>query len=51
VTIRICGYPPFGAQIILNGHEWVERTAQREGATVLNPSLSLFGLFPDLVGR
>jgi hypothetical protein len=35
VTIRICGYPPFGAQIILNGHEWVERTAQREGATVV----------------
>lgn len=27
VTIRICGYPPFGAQIILNGHERVERKA------------------------
>ena len=23
VTIRMCGYPPFGAQVILNGHEWV----------------------------
>ena len=21
VTIRICGYPPFGAQVIANGHE------------------------------
>jgi hypothetical protein len=21
VTIRMCGYPPFGAQLILNGHE------------------------------
>lgn len=25
VTIKISGHPPFGAQIILNGHEWVER--------------------------
>jgi hypothetical protein len=25
----MCGYPPFGAQIILNGHEWVERSARR----------------------
>lgn len=38
VTIRICGYPPFGAQIILNGHEWVEHAAQREGATVVKSS-------------
>jgi hypothetical protein len=30
VTIRICGYPPFGAQLILNGHEWVEREARRK---------------------
>jgi hypothetical protein len=29
VTIRMCSYPPFGAQVILNGHEWVERQAQR----------------------
>jgi hypothetical protein len=29
LIIRMCGYPPFGAQIILNGHEWVERAAQR----------------------
>lgn len=29
VTIRMCGYPPFGAQVIANGHEWVERAAGR----------------------
>jgi hypothetical protein len=30
VTLRMCGYPPFGAQVILNGHEWVERQAQQQ---------------------
>jgi hypothetical protein len=35
VTVRMCGYPPFGAQLILNGHEWVERQAQRDGHTVV----------------
>ena len=34
VTIRMCGYPPFGAQVILNGHEWVEREAARRQTTV-----------------
>jgi hypothetical protein len=28
ITIKICSHPPFSCQIILNGHEWVER---REG--------------------
>jgi hypothetical protein len=28
VVVRMCGYPPFGAQVILNGHEWVDRKAQ-----------------------
>ena len=23
-------YPPFGAQVILNGHEWVQRQASRQ---------------------
>jgi hypothetical protein len=27
VMVRMCGYPPFGAQIVLNGHEWVQRQA------------------------
>ena len=30
ITIRICSYPPFGAQLILNGHERVEREARRK---------------------
>jgi hypothetical protein len=38
VTIRMCGYPPFGAQVILNGHEWVERQARRQHLTVAKVS-------------
>ena len=34
VTLRMCGYPPFGTQVILNGHEWVERQAVRQKVTV-----------------
>ena len=30
ITIRICSYPPFGAQLILNGPERVEREARRK---------------------
>ena len=29
------GYPPFGAQVILNGHEWVERQARRQHLEVV----------------
>jgi len=29
ITIRMSGHPPFGAMILLNGHEWVERQAKR----------------------
>jgi len=31
ITIKMSGHPPFGCQIILNGHEWVEREANRHG--------------------
>lgn len=31
ITIKLCGHPPFNAQIILNGHEYVERKAKEEG--------------------
>jgi hypothetical protein len=31
VTIKMSGHPPFGAQIILNGHEYVARQAGRAG--------------------
>ena len=30
-TIKMSGHPPFGAQIILNGHEYVARQAQASG--------------------
>ena len=35
VTIRMCGYPPFGAQVILNGHEWVGRQACKQGVAAV----------------
>jgi len=30
ITIRMSGHPPFGAQILLNGHEWVECQARQQ---------------------
>ena len=41
VTIRMSGYPPFGAQVILNGHEWVQRKAIVENLSV-NKSSNCF---------
>jgi hypothetical protein len=31
VTIRMCCHPPFGAMVILNGHEWTRRRAEKCG--------------------
>jgi len=31
VIIRFCPHPPFAAMIILNGHEYIERTASKRG--------------------
>ena len=31
MTIKMSGHPPFGAQVILNGHEYVAAQAQRAG--------------------
>ena len=31
VTIKLSGHPPFGAQVILNGHEYVACAGQRAG--------------------
>jgi hypothetical protein len=28
LTFKMSGHPPFGVQVMLNGHEWVERRAQ-----------------------
>ena len=31
LTIKMSGHPPFGAQVICNGHEWVACQASRQG--------------------
>jgi len=31
VMIKLCGHPPFNAQIAVNGHEFVARQAEKEG--------------------
>jgi hypothetical protein len=31
LTVKMSGHPPFGAQVILNGHEWVACRAQSAG--------------------
>jgi hypothetical protein len=35
VVVRLCGYAPWGAQVIVNGHEWVERQARRQKLRVV----------------
>ena len=30
VVVRLCGYAPWGAQVIVNGHEWVQRQAHAQ---------------------
>lgn len=30
ITIKMSGHPPFGIQVMLNGHEWVERQARKQ---------------------
>ena len=30
VVVRMCGYPPWGVQVIVNGHEWVEQTGRKQ---------------------
>jgi hypothetical protein len=36
LTIKLSGHPPFGAQILLNGHEWVALKAQAAGIGFTN---------------
>ena len=31
IAIRMCGHPPFGALVMLNGHEYVAQRASQEG--------------------
>jgi hypothetical protein len=35
VTFKLSGHPPFGVQVMLNGHEWVERRARRRPISVV----------------
>src|SRR6185295_2601792 len=35
VVVRLCGYAPWGAQVIVNGHEWVERQARQQQIPVV----------------
>ena len=32
--IKMSGHPPFGIQVMLNGHEWVERQAQKQTISI-----------------
>lgn len=46
VTIRMAGHPPFGAQVILNGHEYVSRRAEQMGITFNKTG----NCFTDIIG-
>jgi hypothetical protein len=35
VTIKMSGHPPFGAQVILNGHEYVPHRRTRRESNLL----------------
>ena len=47
VTIRMAGHPPFGAQVILNGHEYVSRQAEKMGMTFNKTG----NCFTDIIGH
>lgn len=34
LTFKMSGHPPFGMQVMLNGHEWVERRARKRTISV-----------------
>ncbi len=35
LTFKVSGHPPFGVQVMLNGHEWVERCARQQRIAVV----------------
>jgi len=49
VTIRMCGYRLFGTQLILNGHEWVEREARRKCLTAVKDGNEMLVRFLGMV--
>jgi hypothetical protein len=40
-TIKMSGHPPFPAQVMLNGHEYVARQAKQEGSTLQKKAIVL----------
>lgn len=46
VTVRMSAHPPFGAQVILNGHEYVDRQARRLGVKFSKEG----NCFTDIIG-
>jgi hypothetical protein len=47
VTIRMSGHPPFGAQVILNGHEYVSCLAAQQGRHFPKEG----NCFTDIIGQ
>jgi len=47
VTVRMSGHPPFGAQVILNGHEYLSRLATKQGIYLPKEG----NCFTDIIGQ
>jgi hypothetical protein len=43
LTFKLSGHPPFGVQVALNGHEWVERRARRRHLPVVKEGNCFIG--------
>ncbi len=41
ITIKISGHPPFPAQVILNGHEYMDRQARKAGILFIRMEIAL----------
>jgi DNA-binding transcriptional ArsR family regulator len=49
ITIKIRGHPPFPAQVILNGHEYMDRQARKAGILFIKEG-NCFSQISDLTG-
>ena len=47
ITVRMSGHPPFGAQVILNGHEYVSSLAAQQGMGFPKEG----NCFTDIIGQ
>lgn len=41
ITIKLCPHPPFNAQIMLNGHEYVAAQARKENISFIDIAVML----------